>query len=83
MNKIWFFQGTSGAEEAYDTLSRYHKSLQKRVMSSGPFSEKLPLRDVDFGVDFEQKILSFSQGKGEYRYCIEMYENGDNSTGIF
>lgn len=59
------FQGTTGAEDAYSALSRFHKSLQRRVRSSGPSGEKLPMKEVDFGIDFQQKILAFTRGPGD------------------
>jgi hypothetical protein len=35
-------------------------------MTSGPLTEKLPLRDVDFGVAFEKECAAFSYGKGKF-----------------
>jgi hypothetical protein len=58
------FQGTEGAEEAYGELARYHKALKMRVMTSGPVCEKKPLKDVDFGSEFNQKIVEFTHGRG-------------------
>jgi len=52
-------------EEAYAALSRCHKSLLRRVKTSGPVPEFLPLKDVDFGVDFEQKLLAFTRSRGK------------------
>jgi hypothetical protein len=33
-------------------------------MTTGPVTEKLPLKDVDFGVAFEKECMAFSYGKG-------------------
>jgi hypothetical protein len=34
-------------------------------MTSGPVTEKLPLKDVDFGVIFEKECHEISYGKGK------------------
>lgn len=59
------FQGTGGAEKAYEALQRSYKSLKNRVMTSGPVAEKLQMKDVDFGAVFVKECHLFSYGKGE------------------
>ena len=52
------FEGTAGAEAANTALLRWHASLQKRVsVGAGPraAADKLPRKDVDFGVIFERE----------------------------
>jgi hypothetical protein len=58
------FQGTEGAEKAYEELALFHKALKMRVMTSGPVCQRKPFKDVDFGMDFDQIILQFTRGAG-------------------
>jgi hypothetical protein len=46
---------------------RWHKSLKNRVMKAGPVVEKLQLKDVDFGVAFDQECHAYAYGKGELK----------------
>jgi len=59
------FQGAAGAEKAHEALQRWYVSLKNRVMRAGPIREKLPMREVDFGIAFERECCEICSGKGE------------------
>jgi hypothetical protein len=60
------FQGTSGAEKAYEALLRVFNSLKHRVMTSGPRAEKRQMKDVEFGPLFDTACHQYAYGKGDH-----------------
>ena len=43
------------------------------MKTSGPVTEKLPLKDVEFGVDFEENLLAFTRSGGELSENTVLY----------